>query len=59
MADKLCRDCKYFDSGRCLRYPPFLGPHGIPDAPLHGTSWSQDDHQKVDPDQPCCGEFKP
>jgi hypothetical protein len=48
-----CRECKYFDEGRCRRYPPEVAQVGEPGR----ARWVQ--HLPVvDPDD-YCGEFKP
>ena len=51
--DELCEYCKYFDAGKCRRYPPKVF--------MIGEAWNAKPTQffpKVNHDE-YCGEFKP
>ena len=48
-----CQDCKFFDEGRCRRYPPKAAEVGVPGR----AKWVQ--HLPLVNPYDYCGEFKP
>ncbi len=50
--DKYCKNCRFFDDGRCRRYPPKVAQVGVPGR----AKWVQ--HLPLMNDDDYCGEFE-